>query len=372
MMQKEAFAPRRASSCRQIRETVRLEAIVDAGNKVEIERLVAAVAGDERAFAELTQPVQRELHVHCYRMLGTIDDADDALQETLMRAWRQIDRFEPRAPFRAWLYRIATNVCLTMLARRARRGEVFATSTENDGAEDRLFLGEQVHLDPYPDHLLDELMTSPPGPEETIEQEESVELAFVAAVQLLPPRQRATLLLRDVIGYSATEVATMLATSVAGINSTLQRARATLDQERIAARVTRVHTRTSSTTEQALVRRLVAAWQSADIPSIVDLLTEDAVFTMPPLPLRFVGRDEIGNFLATVPGGGRLDRFRLVPIRANRQPAFAVYYRDDDYGPFEAHAVLVIAIERDTIASLTRFTNPDLFTRFALPATFDD
>jgi RNA polymerase sigma-70 factor (ECF subfamily) len=120
------------------------------------------------------------------------------------------------------------------------------------------------------------------------------------------------------------------------------------------------------------VRRLVAAWQSADIPSIVDLLTEDAVFTMPPLPLRFVGRDEIGNFLATVPGGGRLDRFRLVPIRANRQPAFAVYYRDDDYGPFEAHAVLVIAIERDTIASLTRFTNPDLFTRFALPATFDD
>jgi RNA polymerase sigma-70 factor (ECF subfamily) len=304
-------------------------------------------------------------------MLGTIDDADDALQETLMRAWRQIDRFEPRAPFRAWLYRIATNVCLTMLTRRTRRDEVFATSIEDDRAEHGRSQGEQVHLDPYPDHLLDELMSNPLGPEETIEQDESVELAFVAAVQLLPPRQRATLLLRDVIGYSASEVAMMLATSVAGINSTLQRARATLEQERIAARVTRIHSGASSATEQALVRRLVEAWHTADIPSIVNLLTEDAVFTMPPLPMRFVGRDEIGRFLATVPGGGRLDRFRLVPIRANRQPAFAVYYRDDDDRPFEPHAVLVIAIERDAIVSLTRFTNPHLFRRFGLPTTFD-
>ncbi len=336
-----------------------------------MERLAAAAAGDKHAFEELTRPLQREVHVHCYRMLGTIDDADDALQETLMRAWRQIDRFEPRAPFRAWVYRIATNVCLTVLTRRTRRREVIAVSL-NDRAKDGRSQGEQVNLDPYPDFLLDELNSSQSGPEETIEQAESVELAFVAAVQLLPPRQRATLLLRDVIGYSAAEVATMLATSVAGINSTLQRARATLEQERIAARVARIHSGASSATEQALVRRLVDAWHTADIPSIVGILTEDAVFTMPPLPARYVGRDEIGEFLATVPGGGRLDRFRLVPIRANRQPAFAVYSREDDVGAFVAHAVLVIAIEHGAIASLTRFTNPDLFGLFGLSRKFDD
>ncbi|MFL5758183.1 MAG: RNA polymerase subunit sigma-70 [Thermomicrobiales bacterium] len=338
---------------------------------LEIEHLAAAQAGDEHAFAALTRPLERELHVHCYRMLGTFDDADDAIQETLMRAWRQIDQFEPRAPFRAWLYRIATNVCLTMLTRRARRGEVLQSTFEGGRSETGRDQGEDVHLDPYPDLLLDELLPRPSSPEETIEQEESVELAFIAAVQLLTPRQRAVLLLRDVIGYSVAEVASMLATSVAGINSTLQRARTTLEQERTAARVTRPHSRTTYETEQALVQRLVAAWHTADIPSLVAILTEEAVFTMPPQPARYVGRGEIGKFLATVPGSGRLDRFRLVPIRANRQPAFAVYYRNSDDGAYEAHAILVIAIEGDAIASLTRFTNPGLFRRFGLPATPD-
>ncbi|MGI8825285.1 MAG: sigma-70 family RNA polymerase sigma factor [Chloroflexota bacterium] len=161
-------------------------------------------------------PLQRELHVHCYRMLGSLDDADDAIQETLVRAWRQLGRFEPRAPFRAWIYRIATNVCLTMLAKRARRGEVAFTA--GDAAQDHALRkeSEPMHLDPYPDRLLDELGPAVLGPEATVEHEESVELAFVAAVQFLPPRQRATLLLRDVIGYSAAEVAAMLATSVTG------------------------------------------------------------------------------------------------------------------------------------------------------------
>ncbi|MGI8857366.1 MAG: RNA polymerase subunit sigma-70 [Thermomicrobiales bacterium] len=330
-------------------------------NKMEIEHLAAAKSGDEGAFAALTLLHERELHVHCYRMLGSLADADDALQETLLRAWRQLNRFEPRAPFRAWLYRIATNVCLTMLSRRARRGEVVLSLPEE---------GEPMHLDPYPDHLLDALAPTPPGPEAMIEHQESVELAFVAAVQFLPPRQRATLLLRDVIGYPAAEVAAMLATSVAGVNSALQRARATLERERIAGRVTRDHSQTSTVTEQSLVRRLADAWHAADVPSIVALLTEDALFTMPPQPARYVGREAIGVFLATVPHGGRLDRYRLVPTRANRQPALAAYSREGDAGDFQAHSVIVLAIDGGAIASLVRFADPALFARFGLPTTY--
>ena len=339
--------------------------------RTELELLAAARNGDEGAFAELTRPFQRELHVHCYRMLGALADSDDALQDTLLRAWRQLDRFEPRAPFRAWLYRIATNVCLTMLARRARRGEVAAADLVATRAASRPPEGEPMHLDPYPDRLLDELAPAIPGPEATVEREESVELAFVAAVQLLPPRQRATLLLRDVIGYTTAEVATMLATSVAGVNSALQRARATLERERYAGRITRAHARTDGAIEQRLVRRLVDAWHAADVAAIVSLLTEDAILTMPPDPERYVGRDVLCAFFATVPAGGRLDRFRLVPTRANRQPAVAAYLRDGDDGVFRAHAVVVLAIQGEAIASIVRFADPDLFARFGLAATLD-
>jgi RNA polymerase sigma-70 factor (ECF subfamily) len=346
---------------------VRLETEIRDREHTEAELLASARSGDERAFEELTLPHRRELHVHCYRMLGSLDDVDDALQETLLRAWRGLDSFEPRAPFRAWLYRIATNVCLTMLYRRTRWGEISSEGPKIDRDEAQWQGGEPVHLDPYPDRLLDELT-----PDAAAEQQENVELAFVAAVQLLPPRQRAALLLRDVVGYSAAEVAGMLATSVAGANSTLQRARATLARGRAAGQVTRVHARTTAATERALVRHLVDAWQAADIPSIVEILTEDALFTMPPQPVRYVGRDAIGAFLAAVPGGGRLDRFRLVPTRANRQPAVAAYFRDDGDVAYEAHAVIVLAIEGEEISSLVRFADPDLFGRFGLPAALDD
>jgi RNA polymerase sigma-70 factor (TIGR02960 family) len=337
----------------------------------ELERLGAAKAGDQEAFADLTRPLQRELHVHCYRLLGSLDDADDALQETLLRAWRQIDRFEPRAPFRAWLYRIATNVCLTMLARRARRNEVplSAAAAHDPGSRPE---EEAVHLQPYPDRLLAELPAWTPGPEETIERREGVELAFVAAVQLLPPRQRATLLLRDVIGYSAAEVAAMLDTSVAGINSALQRARAAFARERAGSRVTRAHTPPDAATEKAVVERLVTAWHVADVPSIVAILTEDALFSMPPLPEHYVGREAIAAFLMSGPARGRLDRFRLVPTRANRQPAVATYWRHADEGPFHAHGIVVIAFAGEQIASLTRFGDPSLFARFDLPLTIDE
>lgn len=335
--------------------------------QTEIARLAAARTGDEDAFGALTQPHRRELHVHCYRMLGTLDDADDALQETFLRAWRQLARFQPRAPFRAWLYRIATNVCLTMLARRARRGEVTSTLRAETRDDARRQEGEPVHLDPYPDRLLDELAPAALGPEAAVEAQEGIELAFVAAVQLLPPRQRATLLLRDVIGYTAAEVAAMLETSVAGVNSALQRARGTLERERLAGQVTRQHARAGAETEQALVRRLVDAWHAADVPAIAALLAEDALLTMPPRPERYVGQAAIGAFLATVPAGGRLDRFRLVPTRANRQPAVAVYYRDGDGGAYRAYAVMVLAIAGEAIASLTHFANADLCGRFGLP-----
>jgi RNA polymerase sigma-70 factor (ECF subfamily) len=344
---------------------------VDDSARTEVEALAAARSGEERAFGELTLPFQRELHVHCYRMLGSLDDADDALQETFLRAWRQLDRFEPRAPFRAWLYRIATNVCLTMLAQRSRRDEVASTAlVEARGAAERKET-EPMHLDPYPDVLLDELTPSAPGPETTVVQQEGVELAFIAAVQLLPPVQRATLLLRDVIGYTAAEVAAMLVTTIAAVNSALQRARATLERERIAGRVTRTHSRPGTATEQALVRRLADAWHAADIPSIVALLTDDAVLTMPPIPYRCVGREAIGAFLASRPAGGHLDRFRLVPTRANRQPAVAGYLWDGDEGSYRAYMVVVLAMEGDAIASLVRFRGPNLFQRFGLPATLD-
>lgn len=327
------------------------------------QRLAAAQAGDEGAFEELTLPLQRELHIHCYRMLGSLDDADDALQETMLRAWSQLDRFAPRAPFRAWLYRIATNVCLTMLDRRARRGEVALTVLTEE---------EPMHLDPYPDRLLDQLAPAATGPEATVVQQESVELAFVAAVQVLPPRQRATLLLRDVMGYSAAEVAPMLETSVAGVNSALQRARATLERERAVGRVTRAHARTDAVAEQALVGRLADAWQVADIPSMVALLTKDALLTMPPMPYRYEGAEAIGAFLAALPHGGQLDRFRLVPVRANRQPALAGYYREGDEGQYRAHSVFVLAIEGEAITSIVRFGGSTLFARFGLPTMLDD
>lgn len=322
----------------------------------------AAQAGDRAAFDALAHPLRRELHVHCYRMLGTLHDADDALQETLLRAWRQLARFEPRAPFRAWLYRIATNVCLTALERRRRRSEI-----PLDRGEDAAMSMEPARLQPYPGDI-PAISTAPGGnPELAVEAAERVGLAFVASVQLLPPRQRATLLLREVLGYSAAEVAQMLETSVASVNSALQRARATLAAERATATVARRHVSPGKDAESALVTRLIDAWQAADVPAIVAILTEDALFSMPPLPEHYVGREAIAAFLASGPAQGRLDRFRLLTVRANGQPALAAYWRHRDEGLFHAHGILVVALAGEAIASITRFGEPDLFARFGLP-----
>ena len=337
----------------------------------EEQLLDRARSGVESAFADLVAPLRRELHVHCYRMLGSIEDADDALQDSLVRAWRQIGTFEPRAPFRAWLYRIATNVCLTMSARPVRKREISMAELESPRSRHTSREAELMHLEPYPDRWLDELPAQVPGPEATVELAESVELAFIAATQALPPGQRATLMLRDVLGYPAADAARMLDTSVAGINSALQRARATLARERQTETMAHQHRRALPADEDALVGRLIAAWHAADIGAIVSLLREDAFFAMPPDP-RVVGLDAIAGFLAAIPSGLRLDQYRLVPIRANRQPALALYSQADGDAPYRPSGIIVLSCDCGKVASMTRFGCPHLFERFGLPLQLTD
>ena len=289
---------------------------------------------DERAFALLIEPHRRALHLHCYRMLGSLHDADDALQETMLRAWKGSDRYEPRAQLSTWLHTIATNVCLTAIARsRSRPVEL----TE-----------ELDHLQPYPDRLLDDLV-----------ERETVELAFITAIQLLPPKQRAVLILRDVLGWSAKEVAEALEDSVGAVTSALARARRSLESaER--------HKPAPAARERALVRRFMVAWETVDIDALVALLTEDAVMTMPPERMRIPGAAAIGRFFASVPQEGRLDEIRLIPTAANRQPALAAYALDD--GAYRPYGLMVLQLEDGAISGIVGFPDPWLFEQCGLPA----
>ncbi len=325
--------------------------------------VAAAQAGDEGAFRLLTDPYRRELHLHCYRMLGSLHDAEDALQDTLVRAWQHLTSFEPRGSFRAWLYRIATNVCLTTAARRRTELQrVHDVETPE---------GEAITLAPYPDTLLDELPSRAAGPDARYDLDESVQLAFLAAVQLLPPRQRAVLLLRDVLGFAAAEVAELIDASTAGVNSTLQRARATLDRRRADGRLDLTRTPPPDEVERSVVRRYVDAWQSVDIDGLVALLRDDAVMTMPPEPLLFRGREAIGAFFATVPAGGALNEIRLIPTRANRQPAVAAYQLDREAGIHRPYGLMVLSLDGEHIAEITGFADPTLFPLFGLPPELD-
>jgi RNA polymerase sigma-70 factor (ECF subfamily) len=322
--------------------------------------LVAAAGGDEQAFRLLTEPHRRALHLHCYRMLASMHDADDALQETLVRAWQGLRRYEPRASLAAWLHTIATNVCLTALGRRARQRELPAAEGGEGVWNERL-----LHLQPYPDRLLDELEAASPGPAARYEQRESVELAFITAVQLLPPKQRAVLILRDVLGWSAKETAAALEDSVAAVNSALQRARTTLG--RVRRHGAPAHASRGGTGERALLERFMEAWDAVDIDGIVELLTRDALMTMPPVPTYVLGAEAIGAFFATVPADGRLDEIRLEPTAANHQPALAAYVRDAADGVYRAYGVMVFALEGDAISGIVGFADASLFDRFGLP-----
>jgi RNA polymerase sigma-70 factor, ECF subfamily len=319
--------------------------------------VAAARDGDEAAFRTLTEPYARELHVHCYRMLGSIQDAEDALQETLLRAWRHIAGFEPRGPFRAWLYKIATNVCLSAASRGSSESIPYPTNAE----------GEALVRTPYPDAWLDELRSEPAV---RYDLHESVQIAFLAAIQVLPPRQRAVLLLRDVLGFPANEVAELIGSTTAGVNSALQRARAGLDRWRAEGRLDIGRASAPDDVQQSLVRRYVEAWEAVDVDGLVALLREDAVMTMPPSPLLFHGRQAIGEFFATVPAEGALDQIRLVPTRANGQPALAAYLLDREAGVHFGYGLMVLTVDGEEIAEITGFTDPALFSLFGLPEEF--
>ena len=315
--------------------------------------LAAARAGDERAFVELTAPHRAALHAHCYRLLGSVHDADDALQETLLRAWRGIERFEPRAPLSAWLYRIATNVCLRVLEQRSR------TPAPVD-----------VHLEPYPEQSLEPVASPRNGPEAAAEAREAIGLAFVAAMQLLPPKQRAVLVLRDVLDWSAREVAEALDDSVAAVNSALQRARERLAREQHEGSLARAHVPTDDRVAAAVMRRFQDAWEAVDIDGIVALLATDALLTMPPESVRVAGAEAIGTFFATAPLEGRIDRIRLLAARANGQPALAAYAEDDSTGTYRAYGFMVFAIAGDEVVGITGFPHrPGLFERLGLRDT---
>jgi RNA polymerase sigma-70 factor (ECF subfamily) len=282
----------------------------------------SAVGGDRDAFQRLAEPYRRELLLHCYRMLGSFHEAEDLVQETFLRAWRGLDGFEGRGHFRGWLYRIATNACLSFLAGRAGARRVLPES--QGPPADRMPTGEPATevawLEPYPDVGLGGIADTAPGPEARYEMRETVALAFVAAIQHLPPRQRAALLLCDVVGWSASETAVLLGTSVASINSALQRARATLERQFPSGRAATGPLPDDA--QRALLDRYIRAWEDADLDGFVGLLRDDAIYSMPPWPQWYSGRAAIRGFFGTAwryYGG-----FRLVPTSANRQPAFAV------------------------------------------------
>jgi RNA polymerase sigma-70 factor (ECF subfamily) len=311
--------------------------------------LDAARGGDGEAFRELVAPHLRALHVHCYRMLGSYHDAEEATQEALLRAWRGLAGYTGAGPLRHWLYRITTTTCLKMIERRPR---IPATTAE------------VTHLQPYPDLLLDQLTDPDADPAAIAERRESVALAFIAALQRLPGTQRAVLILRDVLTWPARDVADLLTTTVPAVNSALQRARTTLDSTPHAP----VDPRPLDARERQVLDAFMRAWRACDIPTLAALLRDDAVLTMPPEPVQIIGRAAVADFFATVPAAGRLDLIRLVPTRANGHSALAAYLPDHD-GQCRGYGIMVLTIAGDTVATITGFPDPDLFDIFDLPRT---
>jgi RNA polymerase sigma-70 factor, ECF subfamily len=314
--------------------------------------VAAAQAGDESAFAALVEPHRRELHVHCYRMMGSFEDSEDLVQETFLRAWRKRASFAGRSTFRAWLYRIATNACLDALARRPRVPEQS---------------GEVLWLQPYPDRLLDEVAAPEDEPAEAVAAKETIELAFMVAIQHLPPQQRAVLILRDVLSWSAKDAAELLETTVASVNSALQRARAAMKQHLPERRLEWAPGEDPSERERELLERYMDASDRVDVAALTALMHEDLRFSMPPQPGLFVGRDEVVGYW--VSGGLGTEEFgdvRSVLTRANRQPAVAFYNRGPGKTQFLPMAIDVLTIEEGVIAEIITF-GPDRFPAFALP-----
>jgi RNA polymerase sigma-70 factor (TIGR02960 family) len=325
-----------------------------------------ARGGDAQAFRALTDPDRRELQLHCYRMLGSLQDAEDALQETLVSAWRGPEGFEERSSVRAWLYRIATNRCLNLRRHSARR----PLTTPGLGFEPPppTRLGEVTWLEPYPDDLIERLPDAAPGPDARYEMRESVGLAFISALQRLPARQRSVLVLRDVLGFRAAEVADMLGATESTVTSVLQRARSALE---VGLGAAREHAPAPhSPRERELAEGFADAFEQGDMDRVVSLLTEDATMTMPPEPFEYQGREAVASFLKHVvamraPGSST----RLVPTRANGQPAFGHYIREPGAAAPRGTGLFVLTIEVDRISAITRFADEGLLPRFGLPPT---
>jgi len=315
--------------------------------------VAAAIAGEESAFAALTERLRRELHVHCYRMLASFDDAEDAVQETLLRAWRSRDSFDGSSLFRAWLYRIATNVCLDMLRRSSRH----LTKMHS--------FAEVPWLQPYPDALLDEVAPSEDQPDAVVIERETIELAFLAAMQVLPPRQRAALIARDVLGWPASETASLLETSVAAANSALQRARATM-QEHLPARRAEWSAGEPSAEELALLERFIDAHEKGDAAAAIAISSQDIRITMPPHPYLFEGLVAIAPLMERALVDKKDGDWRLVPTRANRMPTAASYLRRPGDSEFRAFKFDVLRIREGVVAEITTF-GPELFPAFGLP-----
>jgi RNA polymerase sigma-70 factor (TIGR02960 family) len=331
---------------------------------VTTDLLGRARAGDGEAFGRLVDPYRRELQVHCYRILGSVADAEDALQETLLSAWQGLAGFEGRASIRTWLYRVATSRCMDALRSARRRPPVSPLPAGLDPpAPTRL--GEVLWLEPCPDVLLEGLADPAPGPEARYQAREAVSLAFITALQLLPPHQRAVLILRDVLGFHAAEAAHILDTSEESVTSALKRARATLERQRSLPGEREPPPPPGSAAEQGLVERLTGAFEAADVHGIVALLTDDAWLTMPPLPLEYQGRELAAQFLTATafrPGWTA----RLIATRANGQPAFGFYVRDPEAGVSHAVGLLVITLSGPRICAMARF-DADNLPRFGLP-----
>ncbi|MEJ3653105.1 RNA polymerase subunit sigma-70 [Actinomycetes bacterium KLBMP 9759] len=322
------------------------------------ELLDRARAGDEQAFVALTEPFRSELQAHCYRFMGSTHDAEDLLQETMLAAWRSLAEFEGRSSLRTWLHRIATNRCLNALRATASR----PLPTPRRPLPPPTRTGEPNWAEPYPDVLLG-LADPAPGPEARYEARESISLAFVAALQHLPPRQRAVLMLRDVLGLSAAETATTLETTEHAVHSALRRARAAVPLPGTSGTVL-----PDSELERELVDRFVEAFESGDVARVAATLTEDVWLTMPPLPFEYQGA-AAADFLAEVCFVDGTCRYRLVPTRANGQPAFGCYVRDPHAALDRAHGLIVLTLRTDGVSALTRFLDNALLPRFGLPRT---
>lgn len=330
----------------------------------------AARSGNEAAFSALVQRYRRELHVHCYRMLGSLHDAEDILQETFLRAWRGRETFQGRSTFRAWLYRIATNACLDALEHLPSR--VLPFQGPASGPDVYLPPTDQPCLQPYPDRLLEATAPNDSEPDVLVISRETIELAFLAAIQLLPPKQRAALILCDVLDWSAKEAASLLDSSVASVNSALQRARVAVQEAIPARKEASATARAASDEERVVLQRYIDAFDRADVSAVAELLREDARAVMLPYPMWYDGRATIMTVLSPAFDKASPDfvgHFRVLATSANKQPAVAAYLRAPGGTEYKAFGIDVLRIENGKVVEIAAFLDPDLFPAFGLPLT---